>query len=106
MFDHNYLALRLIRLKSSEAWSSQADGLCFIFPKIGVGQFVNNGSAAQRLVSGDILIWEGCPKAKLSASKGAELTFWTFSLRLEHLFPLFASKEISLLRQVTDDLRA
>ena len=73
---------------------------------MGVGQFVNNGSAAQRLVSGDILVWEGCPKAKLSVSKGAELTFWMFSLRLEHLFPLFASKEISLLRQVTDDFRA
>lgn len=105
MLDHNYLALRLHRLNSSEAWSLQRDGLCFVFPKIGVGEYVNK-TGAKRLIRGDILVWEGCPEGKLRAANGAEFTFWTFSLRLEHLFPLFSSKEISLLRGVTDILRA
>jgi AraC family mar-sox-rob regulon transcriptional activator len=105
MFDHNYFTLQSVRLKSSETWSSQREGFCFVFPKIGVGQYVN-GPVAQRLVPGDILVCEGCPEGKFSVSKGGELTFFAFSLRLDHLFPLFASKEISLLRQVTDNLRA
>jgi AraC-like DNA-binding protein len=105
MFDHNYLALRLLRLNSNEAWSLLGDGLCFVFPKIGVGEYVHK-TGAKPLTRGDILVWEGCPEGNLRAAKGAEFTFWTFSLRLEHLFPLFSSKEISLLREVTDNLRA
>src|ERR1017187_5305929 len=99
MFDQNYFALRLVRLKPSEEWSSQKEGLCFIFPKGGVGQYVS-GSAAQRLVPGDILVCEGSPEGRLSVTKGAELIFWSFVLRLEHLLPLFDGNEISLLQGV------
>jgi len=104
MFDQDYFALRLVRLKSPEEWSSQKEGLCFIFPKGGVGQCVN-GSSAQRLGPGDILVWEGGPGGKLCVPKGTEMVFWSFFLRLEHLLPLFAGNEISLLQGVTDNFK-
>ena len=104
MFDQDYFALRLVRLKSSEEWSSQNEGLCFIFPKGGAGQYVN-GSAAQRLVPGDILVWKGSPGGRLCVPQGAEMIFWSFFLRLEHLLPLFAGSEISLLQAVTDHFK-
>ncbi len=104
MFDQHYFALRLVRLKSAEEWSPQREGLCFIFPKGGVGQYVD-GSSSQRLVPGDILVWEGGPGGRVCVPKGAEMTFWAFFLRLEHLLPLFASNEISLLQGVTDSFK-
>jgi AraC-like DNA-binding protein len=100
MFDQNYFVLRLLRLKSAEEWSPQKEGLYFLFPKDGVGQFLQ-GSAAQRLAAGDILVADGSPAGKLSAAKGAELLFWSFSLRVEHLLPLFAGDEVALLEDVT-----
>lgn len=104
MFDPDYFALRLVRLKSSEEWSSQKEGLCFIFLKGGVGQCVN-GPAAQRLAPGDMLVWEGNPGNKLCVARGTEMVFWSFSLRLEHLLPLFACDEISALQEVTDSFK-
>ena len=105
MFDQDYFALRLVRLKPSEEWSSRKDGLFFIFPKGGVGQYVS-GSAVQRLVPGDILVCEGSPEGRLSVTKGAEMIFWSFVLRLEHLLPLFADNEISLLHEVTTNFKS
>ena len=104
MFDQDFFTLRLVRLKSSEEWSPQNEGLCFVFPKGGVGQCVN-GTATERLAPGDILVWEGGPGSRLNVPKGAEMVFWSFSLRLEHLLPLFAGNEISLLQGVTDNFR-
>jgi AraC-like DNA-binding protein len=99
MFDHDYFVLRLFRLKSSEEWSSPTEGLCFLFPKEGVGQYIN-GLADQRLVPGDILVWGVSPGVKLCVPNGAEMVFWSFCLRVEHLLPLFADNEISLLQAV------
>jgi len=105
MFDQDYFALRLVRLKASEEWSPQKDGLCFIFPKGGVGQYIG-GSTAQRLVPGDVLVWEGSPGGRLCVPKGAEMVFWSFLVRLEHLLPLVASEEISVLQEVTSNFKA
>jgi len=104
MFDQEYFALRLTRLKSSEEWSAQKEGLCFLFPKGGVGQFVD-GSAAQQLAPGDVLVREGGPAGRLCVAKGAELVFWSFFLRLEHLLPLFDGNEISLLQGITNTFK-
>ena len=104
MFDQDYFALRLVRLKSSEEWSPRIEGLCFVFPKGGMGQCVN-GTATQRLAPGDILVWEGGPGGRVTAPKGAEMVFWSFFVRLEHLLPLFAGDEISLLQEVTDNFK-
>jgi AraC-like DNA-binding protein len=104
MFDQDYFALRLVRLKPSEEWSSQQEGFCFIFPKAGVGRYVS-GATTQRPVPGDVLVCEGSPEGKLSASQGAEMVFCVFLLRLEHLLPLFAGDEISLLHEVTNHFK-
>ena len=104
MFDQDYFALRLVRLTPSEEWSSQKEGFYFVFPKGGSGQYVS-GSIAQRLVPGDVLVCEGNPDAKVSLLQGAEMSFWSFVLRLEHLLPLFAGNEISLLHEVTNHFK-
>jgi AraC-like DNA-binding protein len=101
MFDQDYSALRLVRLSSCDEWSAQKEGLSFIFPKEGIGQYVN-GSVAQRLMPGDILVCVGGAAGKLRVPQDAELIFWSFSLRLEHLFPLFADEEICLLQRISD----
>lgn len=105
MFDQDYFALRLVHLRPPEEWSAQKDGLCFIFSKGGVGQYVS-GSAAQRLVPGDVLVCEGSPEGKLSVPQGAEMIFRSFVLRMEHLLPLFAGSEISLLQGVTSHFKS
>jgi AraC-like DNA-binding protein len=51
------------------------------------------------------MIWEGQSGGKLCVTQGAEMVFRSFFLRLEHLMPLFASHEISLLQQVTGHFR-
>lgn len=104
MFDQDFLLLRLFRLKYPEEWPSRNDGLCFIFPKEGVGQYVN-GSGAQRLMPGDILISEGGSAGKLCVAKSGEMVFWSFSVRLDHLLPLFDGNEISLLNRISDGFK-
>jgi AraC-like DNA-binding protein len=99
MFDGDFLALRLVRLKSSEELTSEKDGLCFAFFKGGLGQFAT-GTAMYKLVSGDMIVWEANPKAKIAAAIGGEVTFWSFSIQMEHLFPLFSGDEISFLEPV------
>ena len=104
MFDQDYFALRLVRLTPSEEWSSQKEGLYFVFLTGGSGQYVS-GSAAQRLAPGDILVCAGSPDGKLNVYHGAEIIFLSFVLRLEHLLPLFAGSEISLLHEVTNHFK-
>ena len=105
MFGGDYLSLRLVRLKSSEEWTSEKEGLCVVLFKEGVGHY-SNGSTQQRLVSGDTLVWEANSRARVSANGSAEVTFWWFSLRVDHLFPLFANEEISLLQGMTSVFRS
>lgn len=104
MFAQDYLALRLNRLKSPEEWTPKGQGLSFLFPKGGVGKYVS-GPVAERLSTGDVLVLNGAEAGKVCALNGGELFFWSFSLCLEHLFPLFAANEISLLKQVTESLK-
>ncbi len=104
MFDQDYFSLRLVRLTPPEEWSSPKEGFYFIFLKGGLGQYVG-GSAPQRLAPGDILVCEGSPDGKLNAVHGAEIIFLSFVLRLEHLLPLFADSEISLLHEVTSHFK-
>ncbi len=77
MFDQDYFVLRLLRLKSAEEWSSPKEGLYFLFPKGGAGEYLQ-GPDPQRLAAGDILVAQGGPAGKLCAAKGAELLFWSF----------------------------
>jgi AraC-like DNA-binding protein len=101
---HNYLALRLVRLKASERWALDREGLHFVFPQRGNGKHVL-GESTQRVIPGDVLVMEGNARSSLSVPNGAELVFWSFALRMDHLFPLFGGHEISHLQRVIDAFR-
>lgn len=105
MLAKDYFTLRLIRLSSSEDWSFNQDGLCLLFPKGGAGKF-GDASVAQRLLPGDVFVLTGGAAGKLNVANGGDMVFWCFSLRLEHLYPLFASSEFSLLEGVVDSFKA
>lgn len=105
MFSQGHLALRLVRVKPGEKWAGQANELWFIFPKAGEGQYVSP-AVKHRLAPGDALFLKGGPEGGLIAAEGGELAFWFFSARLEHLYPLFASSEFSLLQNLAERLKA
>lgn len=103
MLAHDYLALKLVRLNADDGWSFKQDGLCVVLAKAGAGKCVA-GTGVQSFAQGDVLVLTGAQAVRLTAAPAAELIFSCFSLRLEHLYPLFAGAEISLLEAVTDSL--
>ena len=105
MFKQDYLSLRLFRLRSGEKWGGADEGLIFIFPHSGSGQLVTPVSARE-LRPGEVLVVNGSAITRLGAADKEEVVFWSFSVRLEHLFPLFASHELGLLSGVSDELKA
>jgi AraC-like DNA-binding protein len=105
MHAQDYLTLRLVRLKSSEEWPLNREGLSFVFLKGGSGMYVS-GPDAQPLAPGDVIVMHGGAGGKLCVGKGQEMVFWAFLLRLEHLFPLFDGSELSLLQSVINGFKS
>lgn len=105
MLAHDYLALRLLRLKPPEEWLNRGRSLSFLFPKGGVGTFVS-GAMNHPLAPGDVLVLTEAQGGKVCAGEAGELVFWYFSLSLEHLYPLFGSNELSLLQHVSECFRS
>jgi AraC-like DNA-binding protein len=101
MLTQDYLMLRLVRLKSAEESEIKGDGLIFIFPKGGAGRYVL-GAGVHHLLPGDVFVANGSAKGKVTVSNKSEMAFWSFALNLEHLFPLFATNEISLIQDVAE----
>ena len=101
MLAQDYLTLRLVRLKGTEEWSHKREGLSILFPKTGLGTYTTN-SAPQRVGTGDVVVLTGASNFRLSTLGGGDLVFWCFAVRLDHLYPLFASLEISLLESVAE----
>jgi len=104
MRSEEYLTLRLVRLKSREQWTCPGQGLSFIFPQGGEGQYLSP-SGSYSVTGGDVLVLNAASGGSLSVPAGNGIVFWSFSLCFEHLFPLFFSEEISLLQQVSDGLK-
>src|ERR1035437_3000512 len=102
MQDH--LKLQLIRVRDLEQWTPNGEGLAFLLPKEGGGKYISR-RVAERLTPGDVLILNDGGTGKVRASNGGDIVFSVFSLCLEHLFPLFASDEIPLLKQVIESLK-
>jgi len=102
----DHLSLRLIRLQPPEELDFKGDALNFVFCKSGPGKFTST-RATHRLLSGDVLVFNGITGGKLSAfdAKG-KCAFWIFSVGFENLLPLFASSEISRLHQLAENLKA
>jgi len=105
MLTQDYLNLRLTRLQPPEEWTGKGDGISFVFPKGGVGQY-SSGAETGQLVPGDVLALNAALGGKLCVPRGSEMVFQSFSLCIEHLFPLFACEEICLLRNITDSFTA
>lgn len=104
MLTHNFLTLRLVRLKPGEEWQNEENGLSFVFAKAGHGNYLA-GSAAQAICPGDVLVVNGAPRGKLCVGKSSEVLFHWFSVNLEQLYPLFAADEIGSLQTVCDIFR-
>src|SRR3989442_1007319 len=104
MLVQDHLTLKLVRLKPSEDWINSAEGLFLLFPKGGAAKYVSE-LITYRLTPGDVLVLDGAAGGKLCVSNGSEVLFQGFSLCFEHLFPLFATKEIRLLQNVVDDFK-
>ena len=100
MLAQDYLTLRLVRLNGAEEWVHKREGLSILFPKNGSGTCICNSASPQRIVAGDVLIVNSASGFRLSGGGSADLVFWCFSVRLDHLYPLFASMEISLLETI------
>ncbi len=108
MLGDEHFKLRLVRLQPSELWVNQSrneDEFTFVFIKGGIAKYVFP-NATQRLVPGNILVFNKLSVGKLYAEEKSECVFATFSLLLEHLFPLFASNEIGLLHNVMTNFKA
>ena len=71
MFDEDSLALRLNLLKSPEEWAPKREGLSFLFPNGGAGEYVS-GRVAKRLSPGDVLVLNGRRAGKVRALKRGE----------------------------------
>jgi AraC-like DNA-binding protein len=104
MLRHEHLYLQLTELKPSEGWSYEGEGLCFIFPKRGVGTFLS-GADSQPLVSGDVLVLTGGAHVKPSVTTLDEIVFFSFTISWEHFFPLFATAEVALLLNISETLK-
>ena len=104
MLAQDYLTLRMVRLKPPEEWLHEQVGLAFVFPKGGAGKCLA-GTFSQRLAPGDVLVLDGAAGSKVCAPDRGDIVFAFFSVCFEHLLPLFAGNEISLLQGVTDDFK-
>ncbi len=106
MFAQDHLTLRLVRLKSSQEWSPEHEGVCLVFPTGGGARHAagKNGSVLQ-IEAGDVLLLSQHAPGRLQVGQRGEFIFWCFTFSVEHLFPLFASEEIALLQSVVEGLK-
>jgi AraC-like DNA-binding protein len=98
---NDYLTLKLCRLKGVEEMDLTGGGLVFIILKRGPGD-CQCRSTAHRLSSGDVLVANGASGAKIRVRDGGEMVFWLFIAEIEHLYPLFAGREICLLQSLAE----
>jgi AraC-like DNA-binding protein len=101
MSTNEHLTLHLCRLKPTEVWANEAEGLHFVFLTGGAGECAC-GRSTWPLVSGDVLVLRGGTGCRLSPVNGAEIVFLFFSACLEHLFPLFVARELGFVQSLMD----
>lgn len=105
MISQHDLTLRLTRLKSGEVWSQKSGGLHFFLLRQGEAVYTS-GSVTRNLGAGDLLLLGETAEGSVGTLNGKDVEFWSFSLHLDHLFPLFGSAEIPLLHQIVERLKS
>jgi AraC-like DNA-binding protein len=100
----DHLTLRQIRVRKSGELAREAAGFHFVFPRSGAGFYVSE-KLSQPLGQGEVLVSNGTGEGKIRASVADDFICWTFSLTVEHLLPLLAAGEISLLQPLEERLR-
>jgi AraC-like DNA-binding protein len=103
-FSEEFLVLKLMRLAPKDSWTVNREGLVFVLPQAGAGNYAVNGGL-HPLRPHDVLFFYGGVDLHLEALPSSELAFSCFSVRLEHLYPLFSGGEISLLSGLNDALQ-
>jgi AraC-like DNA-binding protein len=98
-----YLTLQLVRLKRSEAWPNPGCGFSFVLAKGGNGRY-GSGSASKDFQAGDLLVLNSADGGQIAAS-GEDLIFWSFTVCVEHLYPLFAVGEICMLQDTVEKFK-
>ncbi len=104
MFSRTHLSLKMIRLKPQEKWTSAPNQIWFVFPKDGDGQYVSP-RVKRALAPGDVLVVDSTCESEVRPSNGSEFVFCCFSVFPEHIFPLFSSNEMSLLRNLAEEFK-
>ena len=99
MFTEDHLNLRSVRLVGNEKWEPRGPGLCFVFIRGGAGIFAIS-SASHQFAQGDVLLVRGGSSVHLQTTGNNELVFSTFTVLVEHMFPLFSVREISQLQNL------
>lgn len=105
MFSRTHLALRTVRIKSPEKWVTEPNQMLFVFPKAGSGRCLSP-LATRPLSPGDVLILNSTCQSEVCSSNGGDFVFCFFSVCPEHIFPLFGSSELSLLRNISEGFKA
>lgn len=100
----NGLYLYDVRLRSPDPWVNPREGLWFVFPKIGAGEFIS-GAVHHRLSARGALVANVGRAATSIRPATPEFRFQCFRVGLETLFPLLACREIPRLRAVADGLK-
>ncbi len=100
----NCLCLREVRLQSPEPWVKPGEGLWFVFPKTGAGEFVSGAMRHRLSPKAALVVNVDRPGATIRAV-GPEFHFQFFQIDLETLFPLLACREIPRLRAAADELK-
>ncbi|HSA02501.1 MAG TPA: helix-turn-helix transcriptional regulator [Candidatus Paceibacterota bacterium] len=100
----SYMSLGSLRLKASEEWDLNGEGLWFVFPRQGVGKYVQ-AHDVRSLPPESVLIVNAASGVTIHTN-GGEIAFQCFSARLEHLFVLCDARAMGLLQTVADGLNS
>ncbi len=101
MLNQDHLTLRLIRLSADDQWVQNPEGLTFLLQKAGGASYTSKGKPLS-LAPGDVLVANDHALGNVAATQSGNAVFWTFTVTVEHLFPLFAANEIGFLQKLGD----
>ncbi len=105
MLSPRHLSLQINRVRPSEEWSAETEGVAFILPRGGLGKYLCS-AVSHPLAVGDVLVIGSSAGGRIEVSNGGDVVFWSFHVQFEHLYPLFANEEICLIESLQDRFKA